>query len=247
VTPKTRVFYVETITNPLLRVLALDEVVAFARAKNLVTIIDNTIATPIQFRPAEHGFDLIVHSASKYLNGHTDLVAGAAIGRGELVQKVKLKLDHLGGTLDPHACFLLHRGMKTLALRVRYQNESALAVARFLEGHAAVARVHYPGLASHAGHSRARELMRGFGGVLSFELRGGVDAAEALLRRVEVAAFAPSLGGTESLITRPAATSHAGLDPDERRRIGIADALIRLSVGIESTDDLIDDLARALR
>ena len=245
--PNTRAIYVEAIANPVMSVSDLAAAAAFAKEHNLVSMIDNTFASPMNFRPAEWGFDVSLHSCTKYMNGHNDIVAGAVIGRADLVEKIRLSLNHLGGTLDPHACFLLHRGMKTLALRVRYQNESALAVARFLEGHAAVARVHYPGLASHAGHSRARELMRGFGGVLSFELRGGVDAAEALLRRVEVAAFAPSLGGTESLITRPAATSHAGLDPDERRRIGIADALIRLSVGIESTDDLIDDLARALR
>jgi cystathionine beta-lyase/cystathionine gamma-synthase len=246
-TPRSKVFYVEALTNPLVLVGDLAAVPRFAHAHGLLAFIDNTFATPVNFRPADHGYDLSLHSASKYLNGHTDLVAGAAIGRGELVQKVKLKLDHLGGTLDPHACFLLARGLKTLALRVRHQNESALAVARFLEGHPSVARVHYPGLASHAGHARGKELMKGFGGVLSFELRGGVEAAEKLLRTVELAAFAPSLGGTETLITRPAATSHAGLDPDERRRIGIADALIRLSVGIEATDDLIDDLARALK
>jgi cystathionine gamma-synthase/cystathionine gamma-lyase/cystathionine beta-lyase len=245
-TPRTRVFYVESLTNPLLLVGDLAAVPRFARAHGLVSMIDNTFATPVNFRPCELGFDLVLHSATKYLNGHTDLVAGAAMGREPLVRAVKHKLDHLGGTLDPHAAFLLHRGLKTLALRVRHQNQSAHAIAGFLEGHRAVERVHYPGLPSHAGHARGRELMRGFGGVLSFELRGGVAAAEALLRRVELPAFAPSLGGTESLITRPAATSHAGLDPDERRRIGIADGLIRLSVGIEATEDLVEDLDRAL-
>jgi len=248
VTPRTRVFYVETITNPLLRVLALDEVVAFARAKNLVTIIDNTIATPIQFRPAEHGFDLIVHSASKYLNGHSDIVAGVIAGRGELVDRAKHLLDHLGGTLDPHACFLLGRGMRTLALRVRHQAASALEVAKFFAGHPAVARVHYPGLPSHPDHARAQALLDGgCGGMLGFELAGGAAAADALFSRLAIAVNAPSLGGPETLVTRPAASSHAGLTPDERRRQGISDALIRVSIGLESPADLIEDFAAALR
>jgi cystathionine beta-lyase/cystathionine gamma-synthase len=247
VTPKTRLFYVETITNPLLRVLALDEVVAFARARNLVTIIDNTIATPIQFRPAEHGFDLIVHSASKYLNGHSDIVAGVIAGRGELVDRAKHLLDHLGGTLDPHACFLLGRGMRTLALRVRYQAASALEVARFLANHRAVARVHYPGLPSHPDHARAQALLDGgCGGMLGFELAGGAAAADALFTRLALAVNAPSLGGPETLVTRPAASSHAGLTPEERRRQGIGDALIRVSIGLESPADLIEDFAAAL-
>lgn len=247
VTPKTRVFYVETITNPMLRVLALDEVVAFARARGLVTIIDNTIATPIQFRPAEHGFDLIVHSASKYLNGHSDIVAGVIAGRGELVDRAKHLLDHLGGTLDPHACFLLGRGMRTLALRVRYQAASALEVATFLAGHRAVARVHYPGLPSHPDHARARALLDGgSGGMLGFELAGGAAAADALFARLALAVHAPSLGGPETLVTRPAASSHAGLSPEERRRQGISDALVRVSIGLESPADLIEDFAAAL-
>ena len=247
VTPKTRIFYVETITNPLLRVLALDEVVAFARARKLVTIIDNTIATPIQFRPAEHGFDLIVHSASKYLNGHSDIVGGVVCGKAALVDAAKHKLDHLGGALDPHACFLLGRGMRTLSLRVRYQAQSALAIAGFLAEHPAVARVHYPGLASHPDHARAKALLDGgFGGMLGFELAGGVAATDRLFERMTLPAVAPSLGGTETLVTRPAATSHAGLTLDERRRQGIADALVRVSVGLEATADLVEDFAAAL-
>lgn len=247
VSPKTRVFYVETITNPLLRVLALDEVVKFARARGLVTIIDNTIATPIQFRPAERGFDLIVHSASKYLNGHSDIVAGAVAGRAELVDAAKHKLDHLGGALDPHACFLLGRGMRTLALRVRYQAASALALASALAEQRAVGRVHYPGLPSHPDHARAKALLDGgFGGMLGFELAGGAAAAERLFERLTLAAHAPSLGGTETLVTRPATTSHAGLSPDARQRQGITDGLVRVSVGLESTADLIEDFGAAL-
>jgi cystathionine gamma-synthase/cystathionine gamma-lyase/cystathionine beta-lyase len=247
VTPRTRAFYVETITNPLTRVVALDEVARFARAHGLVSIIDNTLATPVNFRPAAHGFDLIVHSASKFLNGHSDIVAGVVTGRAALVDGVKHKVDHLGGSLDPHACFLLQRGLMTLALRMRYQNASALELATWLERQPAVARVHYPGLASHPDHARAREWLAGGGGVLSFELAGGLAAATALLDRLELPIHAPSLGGVESLISRSAATSHAGLTPEERHRQGISDGLVRLSVGLEATQDLIEDFARALK
>jgi cystathionine beta-lyase/cystathionine gamma-synthase len=246
VEPRTRLVYVEALSNPLLRVGDLAAVPRFAQAHGLRSVIDATFASPVNFRPAQHGYDLVLHSATKYLNGHGDIVAGVAAGGAEVVKAVKHKLDHLGGSLDPHSCFLLHRGLRTLALRVRHQNASALAVARALEGHRAVERVHYPGLASHPHHARARELMRGFGGVLSFELAGGRPAAEALLARVELPAWAPSLGGTESLITRPASTSHAGLSPEERARAGIGEGLVRLSVGLEAAEDLIEDLQRAL-
>ena len=180
------------------------------------------------------------------MNGHDDIVAAAVIGRGALVEKITHKLGHLGGSLDTHAAFLLHRGMKTLAVRVRQQNQSALAIARFLEGHGAVARVNYPGLESHPRHARARQLFEGFGGMLSFELRDGARAAERVLERLELPISAPSLGGVETLITRPATTSHSGMSPEDRRRVGIGDDLIRLSVGIEATDDLIADLEQSL-
>ena len=178
--PNTKAIYVESISNPLLRVSDLAAVVEFASANGLISIIDNTFASPMNFRPAEIGFDLSLHSATKYLNGHTDIVAGAVIGRAELVEEIKHKLDHLGGVLDPHACFLLNRGIKTLAVRVRHQNESALKLARFLEQHPKIARVNYPGLESHPNHLRACELFDGFGGVLSFEIEGGVAAAEKI-------------------------------------------------------------------
>ncbi|HET9620348.1 MAG TPA: aminotransferase class I/II-fold pyridoxal phosphate-dependent enzyme [Kofleriaceae bacterium] len=246
VTPRTRVFYVETLTNPLVEVVALDEVARFARARGLVSMIDNTLATPINYRPAEHGFDVVLHSASKYLNGHSDIVAGVVAGSRAHVSAIKHKLDHLGGALDPHACFLLHRGLKTLALRVRYQNESTLALARALERNPGVARVHYAGLDSHAQHGRAARWFAGAGGLLSFELAGGVAAVDRMLGRLTLPTVAPSLGGTETLITRPALTSHAGLDPEVRRRQGISDGLVRLSVGLEATDDLIEDFAGAI-
>jgi cystathionine beta-lyase/cystathionine gamma-synthase len=244
--PSTRAFYVETMTNPLLEVVDLRGVAAFCRERGIASIVDNTCATPVNFRPVEHGFELVVHSATKYLNGHSDIVAGVVAGKAARVQAAKHKLDHLGGTLDPHACFLLHRGIKTLALRVRHQSESALAIAGFLEKHPAVARVHYPGLASHRRHARAREWFRGCGGLLSFDVKGGVSVAERFLSSVTLPANAPSLGGVETLVTRPATTSHAGLSAEERARRGIGDGLVRMSVGLEATEDLVEDVGRAL-
>jgi cystathionine beta-lyase/cystathionine gamma-synthase len=242
----TRAFYVETMTNPLLEVVDLDGVAEFCNSNRLVSLIDNTCATPVNYRPIEHGFDVVLHSATKYLNGHSDIVAGAAIGRSDRVALIKRKLDHLGGPLDPHACFLLHRGLKTLALRVHHQNESALQVARFLERHPAVSRVHYPGLESHARYARARSWFRGAGGLLSFELKGGVAAAKQLFAGVELPVSAPSLGGVETLMTRPVTTSHAGVPAEERAKQGISEGLIRLSVGLEAAEDLMSDFGRAL-
>jgi cystathionine beta-lyase/cystathionine gamma-synthase len=244
--PETKVIYVETISNPLMHLGDLRAVVDFAKSHGLVSMIDNTFASPINFRPPEMGFDLSLHSCTKYLNGHSDIVAGAVIGSNSLIDDIKHRLDHFGGTLDPHACFLLNRGMYTLALRVKYQSESALRIARFLESNPAVAKVNYPGLESHAGHERARTLLDGFGGMLSFELAGGLEAVDKLMRTVQIPIIAPSLGSVHSLLTRPAATSHAGIEPEERRRIGISDTLVRMSVGIEATDDIIEDLDRAL-
>src|SRR2546421_8150473 len=172
--------------NPLLQVPDLQAVVEFAKTHGLVSMIDNTFASPVNFRPAEWGFDLSLHSCTKYLNGHSDIVAGAVIGRKELVEKVRHKLNHLGGSLDPHACFLLDRGIKTLVVRMKQHNESALTVARFLEGHAAVSRVNHPGLESHPRHQRAEELFDGFSGMLSFEVKGGLKGAERFVDRVEV-------------------------------------------------------------
>ncbi len=245
--PNTKAFYVETISNPLLQVTDLKAVVRFAKEHNLVSLVDNTFASPINFRPSEWGFDLSLHSCTKYLNGHNDIVAGGVIGRAHLVEKIKHRLDHMGGTLDPHTCFLLHRGIKTLAVRMKHQNESALAIANFLAASSAVKKVNYPGLASHPQHGRARELFDGFSGMLSFELEGDVAAADRFMRSTTLPIVAPSLGGVETLITRPATTSHAGLSADERRQLGISDNLIRVSVGIESTEDLIEDFEHAMR
>ncbi len=244
--PNTKAIYVEAMTNPLLEVADLEGVVAFARANNLVSLIDNTFATPVNFRPLEAGFDLALHSATKYLNGHADIVGGAVIGSADWIERIRHRMNHLGGCMDPHAAFLLNRGLMTLALRVRHQNESTRRIAQFLQGHRAVAKVNYAGLESHPRHARARRLFTGFGGVLSFELRGSAEQANKFMEKVQLPAVAPSLGGIRSLITRPAVTSHAGLSREERLRAGISDGLIRLSVGIEDTDDLIDDLDQAL-
>ncbi|RLB84184.1 MAG: PLP-dependent transferase, partial [Deltaproteobacteria bacterium] len=244
--PHTKLFFVETITNPLLEVADLEAVVSFCKTHNLISVIDNTFASPVNFRPPEWGFDLSIHSGTKYLNGHSDIVAGAVIGKGDLVEKITKKLNHLGGSLDPHACFLLDRGLKTLAVRMRYQNRSAMEIARFLDKYPAVEKVYYPGLDSHPNHERATRLLEGFGAMVSFELKGGSTEADLFMQKLEIPFVAPSLGGVESLITRPSKTSHAGMSPEERGKLGISEGLIRLSVGLEATQDLIDDIKQAL-
>ena len=244
--PTTRAFYCETLTNPLLELADLPAIVAFCRENGLVSIIDNTFASPVNFRPVEHGFDLVIHSATKYLNGHSDLVAGAVLGRADLVAAATRKQNHFGGCLNPDTCALLHRGMKTMALRVRAQNLSAFALAHALLAHRVVAGVNYPGLESHPAHARARTLLDGFGGMLSFELKGGVEAAERFFAALTIPIVAPSLGGVETLVIRPATSSHVGMGPDERQSLGIAEGLVRVSVGIEATSDLIEDFEQAL-
>jgi cystathionine gamma-synthase/cystathionine gamma-lyase/cystathionine beta-lyase len=244
--PDTRLFLLETITNPLMRVPRLREAVAFAREAGLVTLVDNTFASPVNFNPLGIGVDLVFHSATKYLNGHSDLVAGCVMGGRDRVAAVRRTLNHFGGSLDPHAGFLLARGLKTLALRVKAQSANALALARFLSEHPKVARVNHPGLASHPDHAHARELLSGFGGMLSFRPVGGTPAAARFLAAARIPYPAPSLGGVETLMTRPAATSHAGMSPEERGRMGITDDLIRVSCGIESAEDLVEDFRQAL-
>jgi cystathionine beta-lyase/cystathionine gamma-synthase len=247
-TDRTRAIYLESISNPTMRVAALEEAVDFAREHGLVSMVDNTFATPVNFRPLEIGFDLELHSATKYLNGHSDLVAGVLAGPERLVRTALETLRALGGSLEPDGCFLLDRGLKTLALRVHRQNDSALTLARALEKHGAVRRVHYPGLESHPDHERATHLFAGggYGGMLAFEIDGGEEAAEDFLRKVTLPVVAPSLGGVESLVTRPVATSHRTISPEERAAMGVTDEMIRVSVGIEGTDDLVADFLSAL-
>ncbi|MEM7048591.1 MAG: aminotransferase class I/II-fold pyridoxal phosphate-dependent enzyme [Acidobacteriota bacterium] len=244
--PNSRAIYVETVSNPTLAVPPLDEVGRFAGKHGLAAMTDNTFATPINFRPAEHGFDLSLHSATKYLNGHSDLVAGAIIGRRERVEACADLIHLLGGCLDPHACYLLQRGLKTLGVRMERHHQTALALAQRLEPHPAVAKVLYPGLASHPHHQRASRLLDGFGGMLAVELEGGTEAAHRWLTRTRLATHAPSLGGIETLIVSPARSSHRSLSSEERRQAGISDGLVRISTGIEAADDLLADLEAAL-
>jgi cystathionine beta-lyase/cystathionine gamma-synthase len=243
--PDTRVIYVEGITNPMMQVLDLEAVVRFARQHGLVSVIDNTFPTPYNFRPAEIGFDVVLHSATKYLNGHSDIVAGVIAGSRQHVDRIRGVVNHLGGALDPHACFLLERGLKTLALRVERQNHNALALARFLAGHPKVRRVNYPGLETDPGHRIARKLFRGCGGMLSFYTQS-VEQASRLLDALRIPLHAASLGSVESLVVRPSRSSHLGIPSEELERLGVTDELIRVSVGIESAEELVADFERAL-
>lgn len=243
--PNTRAVYVETLTNPVLHVTALDEIARWARGAGIVSLIDNTMASPLLFRPHEHGFDLSIHSATKFLNGHSDLVGGVVLGSHERVQAVRMKAQRLGGSLDPTACFLLMRGVKTLQVRMERASRTATELATWLQGHPGVRRVLFPGLATHPSYERARRLLSGSGALLAFEVDGR-EQAERVQRNLRLFTAAPSFGGVESLITRPPATSHSGLDAQERARLGISDGLLRVSVGLEDFEDLRADLAQAL-
>jgi cystathionine beta-lyase/cystathionine gamma-synthase len=241
----TRAFYVESISNPLMEVGDLVALVEFCREHRLTSIIDNTFATPVNFRPLELGFDVVVHSATKYLNGHSDLVAGVIVSDEPFIREARDLQAHLGGSADPHTCFLLERGLKTLVLRVSRQNASALRLASFLSTHPAVTGVNYPGLPDSPSHRFAKELFSGFGGMLSFRT-DTIARAEAFLDRVRIPLHAASLGSTESLVVRPSRSSHLGQSETERRDLGIGDDLIRVSVGIEDCDELIADFDQAL-
>ncbi|THV37740.1 trans-sulfuration enzyme family protein [Glycomyces buryatensis] len=244
--PETKAIYTESISNPLVGVGDLAGIARFAAEHGLTSIIDNTFPTPVLFRPHAIGYDLVCHSATKALNGHSDIVAGVVTGTAERIDRVQGFLTLYGGSIDPHAGFLLARGIKTLALRVRQQNANAMALAQFLEGHERVAEVRYPGLASHPDHERAASLFNGFGSMLSFTPVGGLEAAEVLIKGLRLPYAAPSLGGVESLVTRPAISSHAKMSPCDRVLAGIGEDLVRFSSGIEATEDLIDDFSQAL-
>jgi cystathionine beta-lyase len=244
--PNTRAIYVESPSNPLLRCVDLVAIAGLARARGVLSIIDNTFATPINQNPLTLGIDAVVHSATKYLNGHTDVNAGVLISSKAIIRKVAESALNHGGTLDAHACYQLERGLKTLALRVRQHNENALRLARFLQTHPAVSRVNYPGLPEHPDHPVAARQMRGFGGMLSFELRDATHAG-ALLSRFQLATPALSLGGVETLVCIPSKTSHRSLSREDRLRAGISEGLIRISVGIEDIEDLLSDFEQALK
>lgn len=253
--PETKVLYAEAISNPLLEVGNLKAAVEFARQHGLISIIDNTFTSPVNFRPLEIGFDIVVHSATKFLNGHSDIVAGVVVGSAEHVEKVRHLQLHLGAALDPHACFLFERGLKTLSVRVERQNQNAMRLAQTLAARSDVARVRYPGLASEPGHPWAKDLFNGYGGMLAFELADGVrdndkhssgERAVRMIERLQIPLHAASLGGVESLVVRPAHSTHMALSPEERAAQGIGEGLIRVSVGIEDGDELVEDFVRAL-
>lgn len=248
ITGEPGVVYLESPTNPTCRVVDVPALAAAARARGALTIVDNTFATPILQRPLAQGADLEVHSATKYLGGHHDLIAGAVAGSAALIERVARWRKLLGGILDPFSAFLLQRGLRTLELRVRRQSETALALAEWLEEQPGVARVHYPGLGSHPDHALAARLLQGgFGGMLGFEVAGGDDPARRLIERLQVFALAASLGGTESLVSMPVDTSHASLTPAERAQAGVNPGFVRLSIGLEPFERLRDDLSAALR
>ncbi len=242
----TKILYLESPTNPTLKLVDIERVARMARRRGVPSFIDSTFASPFNTRPHELGVDGVLHSATKYLGGHSDLLAGALAGSRALVSRVKSHLRVLGGILDPHAAYLLLRGMKTLELRVGRHNENALEVARYLLGHDRVRAVHYPMLESHPQLELARRQMKGGGGVLSFEVEGGLGEAKKFANALELVRVAPSLGSVESLLSIPCLTSHAMLSPEERRRAGIADGLVRLALGVESPEDLVADLGQAL-
>jgi cystathionine gamma-lyase len=246
--PETRMIWIETPSNPMLKLVDLAAVAALGRAKGILTVADNTFASPYVQRPLEHGFDIVMHSATKYLNGHSDMVGGVLVvgDDAELGDRLAFLQNAVGAVAGPFDSFLALRGLKTLALRMERHCANALAIARHLAGHPKVARVHYPGLESHPQHALARRQMQAFGGMVTAELEGDLAAARRFLERVEVFALAESLGGVESLIEHPAIMTHASLPPEQRQALGIGDTLVRLSVGIEDVDDLIADLDRAL-
>jgi cystathionine beta-lyase/cystathionine gamma-synthase len=246
VNANTKALYVESPTNPLLQLVDLKKAVGLARKHKLVSLIDSTFGSPVLQKPIDAGFDMVIHSATKYLGGHSDIVAGAVAGSRRWVEKVRETVIRLGGSMDPGAAYLLIRGLKTLEVRVRRQCQTAMAVARFLDRHPKVARVHYPGLASHPDHALARRQMRGFGGMLAFDLKDGLAAARRFCDRTRIFLLAASLGGVESLIVLPIYTSHYRMSKAELAAVGVQPGTVRVSVGLEEPRDLISDLRQAL-
>jgi cystathionine gamma-lyase len=246
--PETRLIWIETPTNPLLRLVDLEAVAGIARTRKLITVCDNTFASPWVQRPLEHGIDIVMHSATKYLNGHSDMVGGMLVvgENAELKEKLAFLQNAIGAVAGPFDSFLALRGLKTLALRMERHCQNAMAVARFLETHPRVQRVYYPGLPSHPQHELAKHQMAGFGGMVSAVLKGSLNDARRFLERCEIFALAESLGGVESLVEHPAIMTHASIPADVRAELGISDGLVRFSVGVEDEADLLAELATAL-
>lgn len=245
--PNTRLLFIESPTNPLLHVIDLEKIAGIGKNTGIITVIDNTFATPINQNPLSFGFDIVMHSGTKYLNGHSDICCGALVGKDTSYPSVLEVARSLGGNLDPAASYLLERGMKTLGLRIARQNENAMTIAVYLKKNPIVRRVYYPGLTDHPGHEIAKKQMRGFGGMLSFELDTDDESARKFARNLSIIKSAVSLGGVETLLCFPSETSHAKISPEERKAQGISDTLIRLSVGIENVEDLISDIDESLK
>ena len=245
--PRTKMLYLESPTNPSLRVVDMKKAAALAKQHGLISMIDSTFGTPINQRPAEYGIDLVMHSGTKYLSGHADLTCGVVSGRRDLIDRIDDSRKTLGNCMDPHAAWLLIRGLKTLAVRVARQNENALRVAEFLEGHAKVRRVHYPWLKSHPEYAIAREQMSGGSGMVTFEVDGTGEDARRVSEAMRLFTLATSLGGVESLVSIPVLTSHAMISAAQRAQMGVTEQMVRLSVGIEAIEDQIEDLERALQ
>ncbi len=244
--PSTRAVFVESPVNPTTRVVDMRPLGQLTREAGLALVVDSTFASPVNFRPLEQGADVVIHSATKYLNGHHDVLGGVVVGSASYIGVVREKMMRWGQAPDPFACWLLERGLKTLGVRVERQNASAMAVARWCEAHPAIARVHYPGLPSHPDHALAAATLDGFGGMLAIELAGGAASADRFLRALRLVTYASSLGGVDTLVIEPRYTSHAALTSEERAALGIPDGFLRVSVGVEDAADLIADLAQAL-
>ena len=245
--PNTKMLWLETPSNPLLNIVDVEMVADIARKHKILTAIDNTFASPYLLRPIEYGIDLVVHSTTKYLNGHCDVVGGAVVTTtDELTQKMQFLLNAMGTCASPFDCWLVLRGIETLPVRMRQHEENARAIANHLNKHQAVKRVYYPGLPTHPGHDIAKRQMKGFGGMVSFEVKGGIEAANKFQKKIKIFALAESLGGAASLAEHPGTMSHASMPKDVREKVGITDDLIRLSIGLENADDLIEDLDQAL-
>jgi len=243
----TRAIFVETPTNPLMRVIDLAPIAYVAEEYGLALLVDATFASPINFRPLEHGADVVITSATKYLNGHSDVIAGVVAGTVSFVEEVNRLMRLWGQAIDPHAAWLIDRGMRTLAVRMERHNGNGMAVAQWAEQQPGIAKVYYPGLPSHPDHAHAKSVLAGFGGMVGLELKGGAKAAERLLKRLTLITHAPSLAGVETLISEPRLTSHKGIGPEGRAKIGIPDGFLRLSCGIEDAADIIADLEQGLK
>ncbi len=243
----TRFIFSESPTNPYLNIFDLVKIKKIATRHNVLTLIDSTFSTPLNQRPIEFGMDIVLQSATKYLGGHNDILAGAVLGEQELIEKIRNLHKSMGGLIDPHCCYLLLRGLKTFPLRVQKQNESALRVAQFLEAHPAVKKVYYPFLKSHRHYKVAKEQMSGGGGVVTFDIKGNINTAKRFLDALKLTYIGPSFGGTETLITHPALVSYYDYTKKQRYKLGIADTLFRLAVGLEDIEDIIEDLERGFK